>query len=68
VSKAESAGRKVVKVDPRGTSQRCSACGVVVPKDLSVRVHRCSCGYAADRDVNAARNIIGLGQSLREAA
>lgn len=66
--KAESAGREVVKVDPRGTSQRCSECGVVVPKDLSVRVHRCPCGYTADRDLNAARNIIRLGQSLREAA
>jgi putative transposase len=68
VSKAESAGREVVKVDPRGTSQKCSVCGVVVPKTLSERTHRCSCGYVADRDLNAARNIIGLGQSLREAA
>lgn len=67
MSKAESAGREVVKVDPRGTSQRCSACDLVVPKDLSVRVHRCSCGYEADRDLNAARNIIRLGQSLRDA-
>lgn len=66
--KAESAGRAVVKVDPRGTSQRCSACGIVVPKDLSVRVHSCECGYVADRDLNAARNILRLGQSLREAA
>lgn len=65
VSKAESAGREVVKVDPRGTSQKCSACGLVVPKGLSVRMHRCPCGYETDRDVNAARNIIGLGQSLR---
>jgi putative transposase len=65
--KAESAGREFVKVNPRGTSQTCSSCGVVVPKDLSVRVHRCSCGYVADRDVNAAKNIFRLGQSLRDA-
>jgi len=65
--KAESAGRELVKVNPRGTSQTCSVCEAVVPKDLSVRVHRCPCGYVADRDVNAARNVLRLGQSLREA-
>ena len=67
--KAEEAGRKVIAVDPFGTSQICSACGVVVRKDLSVRVHRCpDCGYTADRDVNAARNILRLGRSLRRDA
>lgn len=68
IDKAESAGREVVKVNPSGTSQRCSECGAHVPKDLSVRVHRCACGYVADRDLNAARNILRLGQSLRRAA
>ncbi|MDR5608827.1 transposase [Paenibacillus larvae] len=53
--KAESAGR----VDPRHTSQLCSSCGSIVKKTLSVRVHRCDhCGYTADRDENAARNIL----------
>jgi putative transposase len=66
-SKAESAGREVMKVDPRGTSQRCSACGGTVQKPLSVRVHACPCGYVADRDINAAKNVLRLGQSLREA-
>ena len=57
--KAASAGAKVVEVDPRGTSQECSACGTVVPKDLSVRVHDCPhCGLVLDRDENAARNIL----------
>lgn len=56
-SKAEEAGRELVRVDPNGTSQECSACGERVPKALGVRVHRCPCGYTADRDVNAARNI-----------
>lgn len=56
-SKAEEAGRELVRVDPNGTSQECSACGDRVPKALGVRVHRCPCGYTADRDVNAARNI-----------
>lgn len=64
-AKAEEAGREVIAVDPRGTSQRCSACGETVPKDLSVRVHRCDCGFIADRDVNAARNVLALGQSVQ---
>lgn len=56
--KAESAGCKVVKVDPRHTSQTCPECGTVKPKLLSQRVHRCDCGYKADRDVAAARVIL----------
>ncbi len=65
-SKAECAGRELVKVDPRGTSQICSECDEPVPKDLSVRIHRCPhCGYTADRDLNAARNIHRRGQRLR---
>lgn len=59
-SKAEDAGREVVRVDPSGTSQECSGCGEVVRKDLSVRVHDCPhCGLRVDRDVNAAINIHG---------
>ena len=57
--KAESAGGKLVKVAPQYTSQKCSRCGEYVEKSLSVRTHICpSCGYVADRDVNAARNIL----------
>lgn len=70
--KAESAGGAVEAVDPRNTSQACSACGSIVPKALSERRHDCPhCGYSADRDVNAAQNILlkssfmGLGSSLR---
>src|SRR5690606_12594265 len=37
--KAASAGRAVLRVNPRGTTQDCSGCGSIVPKDLSVRVH-----------------------------
>jgi putative transposase len=59
--KAESAGAKVIGVDPKNTSQECSCCGQMVPKKLSVRVHKCSCGLVLDRDVNAARNILQRG-------
>jgi putative transposase len=63
--KAASAGHAVVAVPARMTSQRCSRCGEVVPKTLSVRSHVCTrCGYAADRDVNAARNILQRGLAL----
>lgn len=58
IGKAESAGCKVVLVDPRNTSQECSACGEIVRKSLVVRVHRCECGCVLDRDVNAAKNVL----------
>ena len=59
--KAESAGTKVVTVNPAYTSQACSDCGMIVPKDFSIRVHVCpNCGLTLDRDVNAARNILML--------
>ena len=60
--KAESAGRTILCVNPRGTTQICSGCGEVVPKDLSVRVHDCPhCGLTLNRDLNAARNILARG-------
>ena len=56
--KAAWAGRVLVKVDPRGTSQECSECGERVEKTLRERTHRCPhCGLSIDRDVNAARNV-----------
>jgi putative transposase len=65
--KAESAGRELIKVDPRGTSQECSECGAVVRKSLAVRVHTCpECGLVLDRDHNAAINIgTRAGHALR---
>ncbi|HLB76559.1 MAG TPA: transposase, partial [Candidatus Dormibacteraeota bacterium] len=61
--KAEEAGRSVIALDARNTSQACSARGTLVPKPLQERWHRCACGYQADRDVNAARNLYRLGES-----
>lgn len=57
-SKAAQAGRKVVAVNPRGTSQVCSGCGQIVQKPLHVRWHECDCGCSLDRDHNAAINIL----------
>ena len=68
--KAESAGRKIIAVNPSGTSQVCSDCGSVptVKKPLSQRQHICSeCGYSVHRDVNAARNILHLASTKAKA-
>ena len=62
--KGEESGIVIHKVNPAYTSQLCSECGTMVPKDLSVRVHKCpDCKLKLDRDINAARNILkrGLG-------
>ena len=60
--KAEEAGIGFKAVDPEYTSQDCSACGHREKKKLSERVHHCKkCGYTADRDLNAAINILTLG-------
>jgi putative transposase len=67
--KAEYAGVWAVPVNPRGTSIRCSGCGEPVPKTLADRQHICgACGLALDRDHNAARNILRLGEALRGAS
>ena len=63
--KAESAGRLLIKVDPRGTSQRCSRCGGEVRKKLDDRWHECpACGLSVSRDLNSAVEILRLGSSL----
>ncbi|MFA5790778.1 MAG: transposase [Caldisericia bacterium] len=63
--KAAEAGKEVLEVNAKGTSQICSGCGKEVLKDLSVREHNCPyCGLVIDRDYNAALNILRLGQSL----
>jgi putative transposase len=59
--KAESAGRVLVTVDPRGTSQHCP-CGAHVPKTLSQRCHQCvACGLSAPRDLVSAQLILSRG-------
>jgi len=65
--KAAEAGRGVLQVDPKNTTQACSGCGAMVRKDLSQRVHHCpDCGLKMGCDLNAARNILARGlASLR---
>ena len=70
--KAEKSGAQLVQVDPRHTSQLCSACGAKVPKKLADRRHECpQCYLSIDRDLNAARNILhraGVGPGLHNVA
>ena len=61
-SKAMEAGREIVLVDPKNTSQMCSGCGAIVHKGLGDRMHICpECGLTMDRDLNAALNILRSG-------
>ncbi|SNR48872.1 RNA-guided endonuclease InsQ/TnpB family protein [Halorubrum vacuolatum] len=62
--KCEREGTHFVAVNPRGTTKECAACGVSTDKPLWVREHSCrSCGFEADRDANAAWNILSRGLS-----
>jgi putative transposase len=65
--KAESAGRVVVEVNPRHTSQRCSKCGHVAAGNRvsQAEFHCLSCGFTAHADVNAAINILRAGLALQ---
>ncbi|MHB8084304.1 MAG: RNA-guided endonuclease InsQ/TnpB family protein [Dehalococcoidia bacterium] len=65
--KAESAGRKLVKVNPAYTTQDCHRCGHRQKLTLADRIYVCPCcGLHIDRDLNAAKNILRLGmQSLK---
>ena len=57
--KAEWAGREMVLVDPRFTSQRCSGCGVVSADNRQHKRYDCAdCGMTEDADINAARNVL----------
>jgi putative transposase len=60
--KCEREGTHFVAVDPAGTTKECAACGTSTDKPLWVREHSCpSCGFTADRDWNAAWNILSRG-------
>jgi len=59
-SKAESAGRVVIKVNPSYTSQDCSRCGHRNRITLATRIYRCSrCDLVIHRDRNGALNVKG---------
>jgi putative transposase len=60
--KCEREGTHFVAVSPRGTTKECASCGVPTEKPLWVREHSCpACGFEADRDANAAWNVLSRG-------
>ena len=61
--KAEVAGIKVVYIDPKYTSQRCSCCGHIAEGNRKSQAEfKCTaCGYETHADYNAARNIATPG-------
>ncbi|GET44551.1 transposase [Microseira wollei NIES-4236] len=55
-------GKRVLKVDPSGTSQYCHACLGQVPKSLKDRWHDCPhCLESLPRDVNSGKLIKWIG-------
>jgi putative transposase len=67
--KAAWAGRQYAAIDPAYTSQDCSRCGHRQTLSLSERTYHCpACGLVLDRDRNAARNTLRLGQQSLAAA
>ncbi len=68
--KAEEAGRQLIKVNPRHTSQTCSQCGHVAAANRVSRAEfRCqACQHSAHADINAARNILRAGLALQTQA
>ena len=64
--KAEEAGRVVIAVNPRHTSQTCHTCGHVDAENRHATKFRCtSCGHVDHADINAARNILRAGLARR---
>jgi len=58
IYKAEALGKKVVKVDARYTSQKCSCCGEIEKQNRKGSHYFCDrCGYREHADINAAKNI-----------
>ena len=58
-------GGRLVRVDPRNTSRTCFVCGHVSAENRPDQAtFRCvSCGHADHADVNAAKNILRVGQT-----
>lgn len=72
LDKAEKAGKDVLLVPSRNTTQTCSSCGHVragaQKLTLRQRTYAClaqGCEHTMDRDLNAALNVHRLGESRR---
>ena len=64
IYKAERNHQKVIKVDPKYTSQRCPVCGYISRSNRDKRNHifRCGqCGYTSNDDRIGAMNLCSMG-------
>lgn len=61
--KAKERGIKVIKIEPAYTSQRCSRCGYISDENRKTQAdfECCECGFKANADWNAAKNIATPG-------
>lgn len=56
---------QLILVNPKNTSKMCNNCGKIhTDLKLSDRIIECSCGITYDRDENAAKNVLCLGQTI----
>jgi putative transposase len=69
-AKAEEAGRTLIEVDPRHTSNGCEACGYAASQNRVTQAQfACQrCGHRALADEHAARNILRAGLARRALA
>ncbi len=58
-------GQIFLKIDPTRSSQTCSACGFVHPKNRKGKIFCClHCGYTDDADINVAKVILQRGLAI----
>ncbi|WP_433380505.1 RNA-guided endonuclease InsQ/TnpB family protein [Streptosporangium sp. CA-115845] len=69
-SKAESAAKEMIEVNPANTSRTCAQCGHCAKENRSTQAefHCQRCAHVAHADVNAATNILRAGLALRDVA
>ena len=58
----EEAGITFKKLPAQYTSQRCSSCGAICKSNRQGEIYKCACGVLMDADLNAAKNILLMGQ------
>ena len=61
--KLKQGGGQLIKVDPKYTSQTCNECGHISKENRqSQSKFVCTaCGYSANADINASKNILDRG-------
>ncbi|CAG8476359.1 10311_t:CDS:2 [Racocetra fulgida] len=60
-------GKQVVEINPKNTSKTCFNCKTIKGDlELKDRIFVCVCGYEADRDINASRNILYKAQTMEQ--